>query len=88
MKKYRLESMKPYKLKGKRIRIWRWLKSPFRCKKGYHIPDWENYGFAPGDNVIDMRCDLCENRIVIAIDDLDTAGFQKFNKLLSYLREV
>ena len=81
MKKYRLESMRHYKLKGKQIRIWRWLKSSFRCKLGYHIPDWENYGFAIGDNVIDMRCKLCENRIIIAIDDLDKFGLREFNKL-------
>ena len=63
--------MKRYRLRGKYIRILRWLKSPIRCKLSHHIPDYENYGFVPGDNKIDMRCELCENRIIVAIDDMD-----------------
>ena len=86
MKKYRLESMKPYKLSGKLERIWRWLKSPFRCKLGYHVLDWENYGFAIGGNYMDIRCKLCRNSIMIPIDDLDSLGLRKFDDLRVIIR--
>ena len=86
MKKYRLASMKHYRLRGKWYRIWRWLKSPLRCKLGYHIPDWKNYGFAIGGNYMDIRCNLCRNSIMILIDDLDNLGLRKFDDLKVILR--
>ena len=87
MKKYKLESMRPYKFSGKMIRIWKWIKSPWGCKLSYHILDYENCGFTPGSNQLDVRCKACGNYLGIPIDDLDEEGRKNFRFFVKLLEE-
>lgn len=68
-------------------RIWRWIKSPWRCKIGNHKPNWNEIGFLGGSNELNVECKLCHASFLIPIDDLTEEGKKHYNELKSNIEE-